>query len=128
MDLTNVHFINFKSKDELIKYYKASDLFVLPTRGDVWGLVINEAMAHGLPVITTDQCVAGIELIKNDENGFIIPVNDSGMLKRRIVEILENEQNAEKMSRENLKKIKGYTIEKMAVKHINIFKSIVNKG
>lgn len=47
LDLSNVHFIGFRSKEELKEYYMASDLFVLPTREDIWGLVINEAMAYG---------------------------------------------------------------------------------
>lgn len=64
-DLQNVHFVGFRTKEELKVYYMAADLFVLPTRTDIWGLVINEAMANGLPVITTDRCVAGIELIKD---------------------------------------------------------------
>ncbi|MED4689082.1 glycosyltransferase family 4 protein [Peribacillus frigoritolerans] len=127
LKLSNVHFIDFKSKKELKDYYMASDLFVLPTREDVWGLVINEAMSYGLPVITTDKCVAGVELIKNSENGYIVPVNDTGMLEKRLNEILENDMIAERMSRKNLDDIKEYTIEKMALEHINIFKSILSK-
>ncbi|MEN3009352.1 glycosyltransferase, partial [Pseudothermotoga sp.] len=61
-----VHFVDFKLKQELKKYYMAADLFVLPTREDIWGLVINEAMACGLPLITTNRCIAGLELIKNE--------------------------------------------------------------
>ena len=52
----------------------------MPTREDIWGLVINEAMAYGLPIITTDNCLAGLELIKNEENGYIIPVNNTELL------------------------------------------------
>ena len=48
-----VSFINFLNKNELYKYYQAADIFVLPTREDVWGLVVNEAMANALPIITT---------------------------------------------------------------------------
>lgn len=42
------------------------------TVGDVWGLVINEAMAHGLPVITTNKCVAGLDLIENGKMGILL--------------------------------------------------------
>lgn len=58
-----VHFIPFQTKEKVSEYYKAADFFVLPTREDIWGLVINEAMAHGLPVVTTDACVAGLALV-----------------------------------------------------------------
>ena len=60
-----------------------ADIFVHPTETDVWGLVINEAMAHGLPIITTDGCVAGLELVKNNDNGFIIPVNNIDIIITR---------------------------------------------
>ncbi len=124
-NLANVHFVGFKSKEELKEYYMASDVFVLPTREDIWGLVINEAMAYGLPIITTNKCIAGLELVQDYENGFIIPVNNADMLSTRINEILEDETMAEEMSKSSLDRIKKYTIENMAVEHVNIFESII---
>lgn len=126
-NLTNVHFIGFKSKKELKQYYMASDLFVLPTRQDVWGLVINEAMAYGLPVITTNKCIAGLELIKNQENGFIVPINNAEILADKINEILGNEIILKKIAENNLKKIKKYTIENMADEHMCIFRRILSE-
>lgn len=128
LKLSNVHFIDFKSKDALKEYYMASDLFVLPTREDIWGLVINEAIAYGLPVITTDKCVAGLELIKDYENGFIVPVNDPFLLAKRINEILEDRLMQKTMSKESLKRAHKYTIENMALAHMNIFESVLDKG
>jgi glycosyltransferase involved in cell wall biosynthesis len=125
--LTNVHFIGFKSKEELKEYYSVSDLFVLPTREDIWGLVINEAMANGLPVVTTDKCVAGLELVNDNENGFIIPVNNSSILAARITEVLIDQKVKEKMSKNSLDKIQRYTIENMAKVHVEIFNSILCK-
>ncbi len=123
--LKNVHFLNFKSKEDLKQYYKAADLFVLPTRGDIWGLVINEAMAYGLPIITTDRCGAGIELINNKNNGFIILSEDKMALSKSINIISSNEKLRLKMAKNSLKKIKYYTIEKMAKIHIEIFKNLL---
>ncbi|KHF38262.1 glycosyltransferase family 4 protein [Halalkalibacter okhensis] len=120
----NVHFLSFKSKDELKEYYKASDLFVLPTREDIWGLVINEAMAYGLPVVTTDKCIAGLELVKDYQNGFIVPVDDVEKLSAAINMVLDNDELTLKMSKNNLNKINEYTIEKMAEVHAKIFEKI----
>lgn len=64
LQLKNIHFIDFKTPIELSNYYQAADIYVLPTREDIWGLVINEAMAYGLPVITTTNCLSGTELIE----------------------------------------------------------------
>ena len=122
--LKNIHFVSFQKKSQLIKYYHASDVFVLPTREDIWGLVINEAMACGLPIITTTRCVAGIELIKPGENGFLVEVDRVDELASRIVELLDSEASRIKMANNNLKKIKGYTLEKMAEIHYAIFRHI----
>lgn len=118
MNLTNVHFIDFKSKDKLREFYQASDLFVLMTVGDVWGLVINEAMANGLPIITTDRCVAGMELVVDGVNGYIVKVGDDAALAKNVIKILSENSIVNNMGRWSLKKISDYTIEKMADTHI----------
>lgn len=118
---SNIHFIDFLSKEELIEYYKSANLFVLPTKGDVWGLVVNEAMSNGLPIITSDKCIAGLELVKENKNGDIFTVDNSSLLSTKIKKILENDDLMEKMSHNSLEIIKEYTIEKMAKQHIDIF-------
>ncbi len=123
-NLPNAHFLEFKAKNELAKYYKAADIFVLPTREDIWGLVINEAMGYGLPIITTDRCIAGLELVENGENGYIIPVDDPNALAEKCKTILSDKILCKKMSEKNLEKIQKYTIESMAERYLEIFKSI----
>lgn len=118
-----VHFIGYKNKNELKEYYLASDLFCLQTRGDVWGLVINEAMSIGLPVIASDKCVAGLELIEDDVNGYVVPVEDVHLLNKRVETILQNEELCKQMGQHSLSKIHHYTIEEMAQKHIVALKT-----
>ena len=118
--LENIHFLSFMKKERLVQYYKACDLFVLPTREDIWGLVINEAMAYGLPVITTDRCVAGLELVENGVNGYIVPVEDATALANGINQVLSG--SAREMGRRSLEKIRSYTIENMVKYHEEIFK------
>lgn len=118
LGLTNIHFEGFRKKDQLAKYYKAADLFVLPTREDIWGLVVNEAMAYGLPVITTDRCVAGLELVKNGVNGYIVPVEDPDALADAIRRIFS--QDADQMASAALEAVRPYTIENMAKVHMDI--------
>ena len=116
--MTNVHFEGFKLKNELEKYYRAADLFVLPTREDIWGLVIQEAMACGLPVISTDKCAAALELIKHGENGYIIPCEDVCLLEEYIQVIISSENIARKFGAKSLEIIKSFTIEKMVEGHL----------
>lgn len=117
--LSNVYFIGYLKKDDLKEYFKAADIFVLPTREDIWGLVINEAMAYGLPVISTDQCVSAGELIHG--NGMIVPVEDSKELANSVNSILSDKLKYEKFSFKSIEIAKEYTIETMVADHINLF-------
>ncbi|MFI3327056.1 MAG: glycosyltransferase family 4 protein [Clostridia bacterium] len=126
-NLTNVHFLDFMPPDKLENYFKAADLFVLPTREDIWGLVINEAMEYGLPIVTTNKCVAGLELVEDGINGKIVDVDDINQLAESINKILSDNFLLEKYSLNSLEKIQEYTLENMAKKHIEFLKNIVKE-
>lgn len=80
-----VYIIGDEPIEEILKYYQAADLSVFPSRGEAWGLVVNESMANGVPVIATDVCVAALELIENDKNGFIVSVDVANINKEIIL-------------------------------------------
>lgn len=124
LNLTNVYFIEFQNKEKLKSFYRAADLFVLPTRHEAWGLVINEAMANGLPIITTNKCIAGLELIENGVNGYLIPSDDVKELRNKINRLLDDSDLLKSMSNKSIKKISHYTIENMAETHINIIREL----
>ena len=118
LNLKNVHFLPFMSSNKLKKYYLASNLFVLPTYADVWGLVVNEAMACGLPVITTDKCVAGLEMIPGiTDAGMIVQAGNVEEFSKAIELFMNNDQLRNHASEAALKKATEYTIENMALKH-----------
>ena len=119
LGLKNVHFLGFQKKERLAQYYKAADVFVLPTREDIWGLVINEALAYGLPTITTDRCVAGLELIEDGINGYVVPVEDADALAEKIQAVLASDLG--QMGKAALEKVRPYTLENMARTHAEIF-------
>ena len=120
LNLKNVHFVGFAKKERLALYYKAADLFVLPTREDIWGLVIGEAMAYGLPVITTDRCVAGLELVEENVSGHIIPVENVQALADNIQAVFA--AGSKKMGAAALESVRRYTIEGMVDAHVTILK------
>ena len=112
--LSGVHFVDFIPPNELKYYFLGCDVFVLPTREDVWGLVVNEAMAYGCPVVTTERCVAGLEMVKNGKNGFLVPVEDVNELGAKINAILTDSELKKEMKKNAVLTAKEYTIEKMA--------------
>lgn len=128
LKLENITFVGFKTQEELRKYYMAADLFVLPTREDIWGLVVNEAMASGLPVITTNKCVAGLSMINDGKNGWIIPTEEYSTLADKINVFFGSEEKMHEMSSEAIQRAKEYSIEKMALKHIEIFKMLLQQN
>ncbi|MDO5425084.1 MAG: glycosyltransferase family 4 protein [Eubacteriales bacterium] len=123
-NLTQVHYIGFQKKNELAKFYAAADLFVLMTKMDVWGLVINEAMMYSLPVITTDQCGAGVELVRNGENGYVIPVGDYDSLAEKIAYILSDSNVTCGFGKRSYEIIFNYTLEQMADCHYKTFEKL----
>jgi glycosyltransferase involved in cell wall biosynthesis len=73
LGVKNIKFISSGLKlEELVKLYCVADVFVLPTLEDIWGFVINEAMACGLPVISTTASQAAREMIHPGKNGYIV--------------------------------------------------------
>lgn len=119
---SHIHFIGFQGEDELKKYYGAADLFVMPTREDVWGLVVNEAMSYGLPVISTDRCGAALALIEDGVNGFIVPTENVDALKEAIRTALQSDLKS--MGAAAVESIKPYTIENMVSQHLKHFEEI----
>lgn len=119
-ELSNIHFVPFKVKKDLFEYYLAADMQVLLTRGDVWGLVVNEAMACALPVLTTSMCMAGVELVFNGINGYIVPANTYKEALDDIVTFYMSDFRRQEMMENCLSIIKDYTIENMVKRHMEI--------
>ena len=72
-----VHFAGFKNQSELPQYYVGADLLVLPSDGgETWGLVVNEAMACGLPAVVSDAVGCAPDLIDAGETGEVFPMGD----------------------------------------------------
>ncbi|MCA9073891.1 MAG: glycosyltransferase family 4 protein [Planctomycetaceae bacterium] len=73
---SQVHFVGHVPQSELPAYFLAADVFVFPSRHDGWGVVVNEACAARLPVITTRQTGAAYDLVIDGQNGFILDCDD----------------------------------------------------
>jgi glycosyltransferase involved in cell wall biosynthesis len=77
-ELSNrVHWIGFAQNRELALWYHSSDLLILASEHDAWGLVVNEALAAGLAVICTDVVGASVDLVAEGVNGFTFPPRDT---------------------------------------------------
>lgn len=124
--LQNVILEDFHPFAELMEYYRAADLFLHPTSYDVWGLVINEAMANGLPVVVSDTCVAGLELVRNGENGFVVPLGEDETFLKKAISILEDDELRASMSASAIETIRDYTVEKMVQSQMKTVREVLS--
>ena len=72
--------LGFVQPDDLIELYALAEWTVLPSRREPWGVVVNEALASGCPVIVSDRVGAAADLVENGVNGHIVPARDPGRL------------------------------------------------
>jgi len=89
--LSKVEYMNVPS------LYRVAHAFVLPTQHDGWGMVINEAMLAGLPVVTTTACGAAHDLIIEGRNGYMIPPHDVKVLAERMIYLASHRDEARAM-------------------------------
>jgi glycosyltransferase involved in cell wall biosynthesis len=91
----NVSYHGSVPKPVLFEAYRSADVLVFPTLSDGFGLVVAEAMAHGLPVITTDQ--AGAADLVTPNNGLIVPAADARALADALQWCLDNRRRLHDM-------------------------------
>ena len=104
-----VHFPGFVHRDELATYYALAECFVLPTLSDPWGLVVNEAMSCGLPVICTDVAGCAADLVKS--NGRLVEPGNVRQLAEVMEEIAGDPGLRRSMSQESANLIREYSPE-----------------
>ncbi len=86
-DRDDIHFAGMKTYTELPTYYAFASCFVLPSTREPWGLVVNEAMASGLPVIVSERCGCAETLVESGMNGFLIDPACPSVLANSMMEV-----------------------------------------
>lgn len=116
-----ITFAGFVNQSELPDYYALADIFVLPSRRENWGLVVNEAMNGGCAIIASDEVGAAYDLIKNEENGFVFRCGD----RAHLVDCLENalsRKRYQQMGAKSLRIISNWGIKENIDGILNVFK------
>jgi glycosyltransferase involved in cell wall biosynthesis len=104
-----VCFAGFRNQRELPAFYDAADVFVLPSRREPWGLVVNEAMNAGRAIVVSDQVGSGPDLVKAGENGAIVRVDDVDALAAALADVLASPERAAAMGRRSFEIIDGWS-------------------
>jgi len=102
-------FPGFLQREDLAVLYGLAEAFVFPTFSDPWGLVVNEAMACGLPVIATDVAGATTDLVRDGWNGRTVSAGDIDGLVSAMRQLAQDREGTQRMARNSLEHIANFT-------------------
>ena len=104
-------FEGFRNQTELPQYYAGADVLVLPSDSETWGLVVNEAMACGLPAIVSDSVGCGPDLVTDTQTGYTFPTGNSSALADCIKALILRKRSGYNFQTAVRAKINNYSID-----------------
>jgi glycosyltransferase involved in cell wall biosynthesis len=104
-----VRFLGFVNQSKLPAVYRSSDLLILPSQYEAFGMVVNEAMLCGCPVVVSDRVGARFDLVQEGKTGFVYPAGDLESLVRILRTILSNRSNLREMGNSARERMKDWS-------------------
>ena len=123
-----IQFPGFIQREGLADFYALADALIFPTHSDTWGLVVNEAMSCGLPVIVTwvAGCVA--DLVQDGWNGFVVPPKDRTALALAMTRLASDSVLRTEMGSRSRERMDAYSPEAWAEGLVNAVESLCERG
>jgi glycosyltransferase involved in cell wall biosynthesis len=109
--LEDVRFAGFRNQSELPRFFQLADVFVLPSRHEPWGLIVNEAMASGCPVIVSTDVGCHADLVTDGVEGCVFPVGDIPALTQALHRVFFSPGSAATMGEAARRRISTWTYE-----------------
>lgn len=109
--LNGIRFCGFRNQSELPGFFDIATVFVLPSRHEPWGLIVNEVMNAGRAVIVSDDVGCQPDLITDGVEGCVFPVGDVGALTAALRRVLATPETAADMGQRGLKRIRSWGFE-----------------
>lgn len=106
-----IRFTGFAQREQLGAYYGLAEAFVLPTYTDTWGMVVNEAMACGLPVIVSRAAGCAADLVRENWNGLLVAPKDVGCLESAMRLLAEQSDLRATMGSNSAEHVRGYSAQ-----------------
>jgi glycosyltransferase involved in cell wall biosynthesis len=122
---TRIEYAGFQPPEALPGFFARADVFVLPSRYDGWGVVVNQALGAGLPIVCSDQVGAGYDLLREGENGFRFPAGDRSALEERLRRFCEEPRMAEGFGAASRTMAEGWTPERGAARWRALFAEVM---
>jgi glycosyltransferase involved in cell wall biosynthesis len=106
--LDSVFFSGFINQSQLPSLYAASDIFVLPSEREPWGLAVNEAMCAGLPIVVSREVGCVDDLVQDGVNGYTVAAGDVEGFARALRRLIEDEPLRRRLGQASLARIKEW--------------------
>ncbi|BAZ24821.1 group 1 glycosyl transferase [Kalymmatonema gypsitolerans NIES-4073] len=119
-----VRFLGFVNQSQLPSVYCSADLFVFPSEHEPFGVVVNEAMLCGCPVVVSDKVGARYDLVHHNNTGFVYPCGDVNTLAAIFQDTLSNKEKLEQIKEAAVKRIASWSPEM----HVNAFVQALEKA
>jgi glycosyltransferase involved in cell wall biosynthesis len=108
---SSIRFCGFRRQSELPKFFDVATVFVLPSRDEPWGLIVNEVMNSGRAVIVSDDVGCQADLVEDGVEGYIFPVGNIAALTEALQKVLATPETAVTMGQRGLARIKAWDFE-----------------
>jgi glycosyltransferase involved in cell wall biosynthesis len=119
-----VDYEGFQAPESLPAYFARSDVFVLPSRHDGWGVVVNQALATGIPIISSDAVGAGLDYVQNGVNGVTVKAGDVDELYSALQTFVQNPELAKTWGNRSREISSELTPEAGAAKWVQVFETL----
>lgn len=121
---SRIDYLGFQPPERLPEFFAGNDVFVLPSRHDGWGVVVNQALATGIPVICSDNVGAAMDLVKPGVNGLLVKAGDVDSLADALRQVAERPAVLDEWSRNARETSRDLTPEAGAEKWVRVFDSL----
>jgi glycosyltransferase involved in cell wall biosynthesis len=108
---SGIRFCGFRNQSELPRFFDLATVFVLPSRHEPWGLIVNEVMNAGRAVIVSDDVGCQPDLVTDGVEGCVFPAGDVAALTAALHRVLDTPETAAEMGRRALERIKSWDFE-----------------
>lgn len=114
-----VHFLGFVDEEKKFQYLQNADLYVLSSLHEGFGIVLQEAMQVGLPIVSTNNG-GQIDFVEDGVNGFLVNVGDAQRMSEKIADLLKNIPIQKMMAEQNLSKLGYFNTEKICKEYLSL--------
>lgn len=119
-----IEYAGFQAPEALPEFFARANVFVLPSRYDGWGVVVNQALGAGLPVVCSDMVGAGHDLVADEVNGLKFPAGDVAVLTEQMQRFLDTPSIIESWGATSREKARDYLPERGAARWVEALQEI----